>query len=49
MIGIVRIEPNEVHLTPSLLGEKFARHAAQVILHRNKADAGNAQPGKAMK
>ena len=48
MIGIVRIEPNEVHLTPSLLGEKFARHAAQVILHRNRADAVNTQPEKVM-
>ena len=34
-LGIVRVEPNEVNLTPSLLGEKFARHVAQVILHRN--------------
>ena len=34
-LGIVRVAPNEVNLTPSLLGEKFARHVAQVILHRN--------------
>ena len=34
-LGIVRVEPNEVNLTPSLLGEKFARHVAQVILRRN--------------
>ena len=34
-LGIVRVEPNEVNLTPSLLGEKFARHVAHVILHRN--------------
>ena len=46
IIGIVRIEPNEVYLTPSLLGEKFARHAAHVILHRNKADTSNTQPEK---
>lgn len=34
-LGIVRVAPNEVNLTPSLLGEKFARHVAQVIPHRN--------------
>lgn len=38
-LGIVRIKPNEVNLTPMLLGEKFARHAASVILHRNGVDA----------
>lgn len=48
-LGIVRVEPNEVRLTPSLLGEKFAQHAAHVILHRNKAEAGGARPGKAVK
>lgn len=34
-LGIRRIEPNDVNLTPMLLGEKFASHAAQVILRRN--------------
>ena len=39
-LGIRRIEPNDVNLTPMLLGEKFARHAAHVILHRNGVDTG---------
>lgn len=37
-LGIKRIEPNEVNLTPALLGEKFARHAANVILQRNNVE-----------
>ena len=32
-----------------LLGERFARHAAQVILHRNGVDTGAGQPGKTAK
>ena len=48
-LGIRRIEPNDVNLTPMFLGEKFARHAASVILHRNKADVGDGQPGKTVK
>ena len=48
-LGIRRIEPNDVNLTPMLLGEKFARHAASVILHRNKADVGDGQSGKTVK
>ena len=39
-LGIVRVEPNEVTLTPALLGEKFARHVANVILHRAGMDTG---------
>jgi hypothetical protein len=45
-LGIRRIEPNDVNLTPMLLGEKFARHAANVILHRNGADVGNGKTAK---
>ena len=48
-LGIRRIEPNDVNLTPMLLGERFARHAAQVILHRNGVDTGAGQPGKTAK
>ena len=48
-LGIRRIEPNDVNLTPMLLGEKFTRHAAQAILHRNGVDAGAGQPGKTVK
>ncbi len=46
-LGIVRIEPNDVNLTPALLGEKFARHAAHVILHRHKVEDGAS--GRAVK
>jgi hypothetical protein len=48
-LGIRRIEPNDVNLTPMLLGEKFARHAARVILHRNGVDTDAGQPGKTAK
>lgn len=48
-LGIVRIEPNEVTLKPMLLGEKFARHADCVIVHRNKADTGDDRSGKTAK
>ena len=34
-LGIERIEPNDVTLDPRLLGERFKRHAAQVVLKRN--------------
>lgn len=34
-LGIRRIEPNDVTLDPRLLGERFKRHAAQIVLKRN--------------
>lgn len=37
-LGIVPVDADEVTLTPQLLGEQFARHAADVILHRHGAD-----------
>ena len=41
-LGVRRIEPNEVTLDPRLLGERFKRHAEQVVLKRN----GVTPPGK---
>ena len=34
-LGITRIEPNGVTLGPRLLGERFKRHAEQVVLEKN--------------
>ena len=34
-LGIRRIEPNDVTLDPRLLGERFKRHAAQIVLKSN--------------
>lgn len=34
-LGIRRIAPNDVTLDPRLLGERFKRHAAQVVLKRH--------------
>lgn len=34
-LGITRIEPNDVTLAPRLLGERFKRHAEQIVLEKN--------------
>jgi hypothetical protein len=40
-LGIVKIPPNEVTLDPILLGEKFKKHADEVILKKNGVNPSN--------